>query len=104
MSVPSCSPHKEEDEGYLAAEAGLKLATNPYPRGTIRHEEWRKGWQIKMDEPRRDKGEGYVAAAAGHSLAQNPYPKGTIRFAEWRSGWQLRNEEMQRAMRLGRTG
>jgi hypothetical protein len=100
--VPSCNPHKEEDEGYLAAESGSNLARNPYPKGTIRHEEWRRGWQIKKDETRRDKGEGYVAAEAGQTLAQNPYPRGTIRFAEWRSGWQLRNEETQRARRLGR--
>jgi ribosome modulation factor len=98
----SCNPHKEEDEGYLAAESGLNLAKNPYPKGTIRHEEWRRGWQIKTDETRREKGEGYMAAEAGRSLAQNPYPRGTIRFAEWRSGWQLRNEEAQRAIRLGR--
>ncbi len=80
----------------------MNLARNPYPKGTIRHEEWRKGWQIKKDETRRDKGEGYLAAEAGQPLAQNPYPRGTIRFAEWRSGWQLRNEETQRAIRLGR--
>jgi hypothetical protein len=100
--VPSCNPHKEEDEGYLAAESGSNIARNPYPKGTIRHEEWRRGWQIKKDETRRDKGEGYLAAEAGQPLAQNPYPRGTIRFAEWRSGWQLRNEETQRAIRLGR--
>jgi hypothetical protein len=100
--VTSCNPHKEEDEGYLAAESGLHLARNPYPKGTIRHEEWRRGWQIRTDETRRDKGEGYLAAEAGQTLARNPYPRGTIRFAEWRSGWQLRNEETQRAIRLGR--
>jgi hypothetical protein len=100
--VPSCNPHKEEDEGYLAAESGLHLTRNPYPRGTIRHEEWRRGWQIKTDETRRDKGEGYLAAESGLTLAQNPYPRGTIRFAEWRSGWQLKNEATLRAIRLGR--
>jgi ribosome modulation factor len=98
----SCNPHKEEDEGYLAAEAGETRSRNPYPRGTIRFEEWLRGWQIKADESRRDKGEGYLAAEAGQSLAQNPYPRGTIRFAEWRAGWQIRTDENQRAIRLGR--
>jgi hypothetical protein len=100
--VTSCNPHKEEDEGYLAAESGLGIARNPYPRGTIRYAQWRRGWQIKTDETRKEKGDGYLAAAAGLSLAQNPYPRGTIRFAEWRSGWQIRNDEIQRAIRLGR--
>lgn len=100
--MPSCDPHKEEDEGYLAAESGLHFSRNPYPRGTIRHEEWRRGWQIKADETRREKGEGYLAFEAGRSLAQNPYPRGTIRYAEWRAGWQLKNDEAQRAIRLGR--
>jgi ribosome modulation factor len=100
--LTSFNPHKEEDEGYLAAETGQNLARNPYPRGTIRHEEWRRGWQIKADENRRDKGEGYLAAEAGQSLSQNPYPRGTIRHAEWRSGWQIKTDENQRAIRLGR--
>jgi hypothetical protein len=100
--VHSCNPHKEEDEGYLAAEAGQNLSANPYPRGTIRYEEWMRGWQAKIDEIRGDKSEGYMAAAAGQSLAQNPHPRGTIRFAEWRSGWQIKNAENQRGMRLGR--
>jgi len=102
--VNACNPHKEEDEGYLAAEAGLTVARNPYPRGTIRFSEWVRGWRIKSDEARRDKhkGEGYLAAEAGQSLAQNPYPKGTIRFAEWRDSWQIKIDENQRAMRLGR--
>ena len=100
--VNVCNPHKEEDEGYLAAESGLPVAKNPYPRGTIRFEEWARGWQIRTDETRRDKGEGYLAAASGLTLAQNPYPRGTIRYAEWRSGWQLKTDEKQRALRLGR--
>jgi hypothetical protein len=100
--VNPCDPHKEEDEGYLAAEAGEKLSRNPYPRGTIRFEEWSRGWQIKTDEGRLEKGEGYLAAEAGQSLSQNPYPKGTIRFSEWRISWQIRTAQRQRAMRLGR--
>lgn len=100
--MTSLNPHKEEDEGYLAAEGGQKASRNPYPRGTIRHAEWRRGWQIKTDETRRDKDEGYLAAEAGQSLSQNPYPRGTIRHAEWRSGWQCKSDETQRAVRLGR--
>jgi hypothetical protein len=100
--VRGCNPHKEEDEGYLAAEAGQARTGNPYPRGTIRFEEWLRGWQIRTDEARRDKGEGYLAAEAGMSLTQNPYPRGTIRFAEWRAGWQVRTDEQRRAIRLGR--
>jgi len=101
-NVNACNPHKEEDEGYLAAEAGASRSRNPYPRGTIRFEEWLRGWQIKMDETRREKGEGYLAAAAGLKLTQNPHPRGTIRYAEWKTGWQLRSSEIQRATRLGR--
>jgi hypothetical protein len=100
--VSACNPHKEEDEGYLAAEAGLALVKNPYPRGTIRYEEWARGWQIRFDETRGDKGEGYIAAEAGLVLAQNPHPRGTIRHAEWRSDWQVQNAARQRALRLGR--
>jgi hypothetical protein len=98
----SCNPHKEEDEGYLAAESGQLVSRNPYPRGTIRYEEWRRGWQIKTDESRSDKGEGYLAAEAGQKISQNPYPRGTIRYAEWRSAWQVKKDETQRAIRLGR--
>jgi hypothetical protein len=100
--VSSCNPHKEEDEGYLAAEAGQNVSSNPYPRGTIRYEEWMRGWHIKVDEARGEKGEGYMAADAGLSLSDNPHPRGTIRFVEWRSGWQTRSAERQRALRLGR--
>lgn len=98
----SCNPHKEEDEGYLAAEAGLPVSRNPYPRGTIRFEEWTRGWQIKTDETRRDKGDGYLAAESGLALSENPHPRGTIRYADWRDGWQIRNAERRRAIRLGR--
>ncbi len=28
-----CNPHREEDEGYLAAEAGRGLSENIYPVG-----------------------------------------------------------------------
>ena len=46
----SSNPHKEEDEGYLAAEAGQRLSDNPYPRGTLRYNHWRRGWCIKHNE------------------------------------------------------
>jgi hypothetical protein len=100
--LSACNPHKEEDEGYLAAEAGRNPSDNPYPRGTIRYEEWMRGWQIKTDETRVDKGDGYLAAEAGQSSSQNPHPRGTIRYAEWRSGWLIKVAERQRAIRLGR--
>jgi hypothetical protein len=100
--VRACDPHKEEDEGYLAAEAGLTLSRNPYPRGTIRFEEWGRGWQIRAYETRLEKGEGYLAAEAGQPVSRNPYPRGTIRFAEWRAGWQSRTDARNRAIRLGR--
>ena len=51
--VTAFNPHKEEDEGYMAAAAGLGLPENPYPRGTIRFEEWRCGWQTRHDEIQR---------------------------------------------------
>jgi hypothetical protein len=50
IDVASSNPHKEEDEGYLAAEAGQRPSDNPYPRGTLRHDHWRRGWRIKTDE------------------------------------------------------
>jgi hypothetical protein len=109
--VNPCNPHKEEDEGYLAAEAGRGLAENIYPCGTIRFEHWRRGWRIKKDEIQRavklgtgegQEDEGYIAAATGRSLAENPYPSGTIRHDHWRRGWSTRNLEVQRAARLDR--
>ena len=101
--VPPCNPHKEEDEGYLAAKDGRPLATNPYPRGTIRYEQWRLGWQCRTDAALRMKDEGYLAAETGKSLTENPHPRGTIRYSDWRSSWQIRQAEMQRANRLGET-
>jgi hypothetical protein len=96
------NPNKEEDEGYLAAEAGQNPSSNPYPCGTIRYEEWMRGWQIKIGETRGEKGDGYAAAEAGQSLSQNPHPRGTIRYAEWRREWHVKRAERQRATRLGR--
>ena len=100
--VTKFDPHKEEDEGYQAAETGQGVNANPYPRGTIRYEHWRHGWHVKRDEIRNDENEGYQAAASGQTRSQNPYPRGTIRFEQWRHGWQLKNNETQRARRLGR--
>jgi hypothetical protein len=100
--VPAFNPHKEEDEGYRAAEAGRRLLDNPYPRGTIRFEEWRRGWHIQRDNKQKEEAEGHVAAESGLKQSANPYPKGTIRYEHWRQGWQKKNEETQRAIRLGR--
>ena len=98
----SFNPHKEEDEGHLAAEIGRRLSENPYPRGTIRYAEWRRGWQIGRSVTHDEENDGYLAAECGQSLAQNPYPRGTIRYDQWRRGWQKKNDETQRAVRLGR--
>jgi hypothetical protein len=109
--VTACNPHKEEDEGYLAAEAGRSLAENIYPSGTIRHEHWRRGWRIRNDEASRlvelgrgmgQEDEGYLAAEAGLGLADNPYPSGTIRFDHWRRGWRVKRDDTERAIRLNR--
>ncbi|HET6307604.1 MAG TPA: hypothetical protein VFG12_10490 [Rhodopila sp.] len=98
------NPHKEEDEGYLAAEAGRGLADNPYPRGTIRYEEWRRGWQIRRDQAQRQHDEGYLACGNGQTLSDNPYPRGTIRYEEWRHAWQLKHDETLRSARLTEAG
>jgi hypothetical protein len=103
------NPHKEEDEGYLAADAGCGIAANIYPCGTIRFEHWRRGWRIRHNEINRSadlghgqESEGYRAAASGQPLAENPYPFGTIRHDHWRRGWCIHSEAVQRAARLGR--
>jgi hypothetical protein len=105
------NPHKEEDEGYLAAEAGRGLGENIYPYGTIRYDHWRRGWRIRDAEIRRgiklghgqgQEDEGYLAAGAGVRLAENPYPAGTLRYEDWRRGWCSKNDETQRAVRLNR--
>ena len=101
--VTAFNPHKEEDEGYMAAGTGQSLSENPYPRGTIRFEEWRRGWQTRHDAIRMEGGDGYLAAQAGQALSENPFPRGTIRFEEWRCGWQTRHDEMRRAQRLAET-
>jgi hypothetical protein len=110
MTDVTCSnPHKEEDEGYLAAEAGQGLSENIYPCGTIRYEHWRRGWRIRkaetsraisLGEGRGQEDEGYLAAEAGQSMAGNPYPSGTIRYEHWRLGWCIKSEEIQRTVRL----
>jgi hypothetical protein len=110
--VTSFNPHKEEDEGYLAAEAGKRLSDNIYPCGTIRHEQWRRGWRIKNQEARNSirlgngqgqDDEGYLAAASGRGVFENPYPGGTIRYEDWLRGWHVKNDEAERAVRLHRT-
>jgi hypothetical protein len=96
-------PYKEEDEGYFAAETGQGLSENPYPRGTIRHDHWRRGWQIKCNETHKEEHEGYLASETGHTLLENPYSRGTIRFDQWQRGWHVKNDEAQRVVRSGRT-
>jgi hypothetical protein len=109
--VTSFNPHKEEDEGYLAAEAGRRLSDNIYPLGTIRYEHWRRGWRIWKNQASRairlgtgngHEDEGYLAAQTGKSLGDNPHPAGTIRFEHWRHGWCIKHDETQRAIRLDR--
>jgi hypothetical protein len=95
------NPHKEEDEGYLAAKSGLSLSENPYPKGTIRYRHWRSGWQIRYDETKRAENEGYQGAGRGLRADENPHPPGTIRYDEWQRGWQAGSNEAQRALRLG---
>jgi hypothetical protein len=99
--VSPYAPHEEEDEGYLAARSGGGLAGNPYPKGTIRYEEWRRGWQIQRDERRVEQDEGFLAGAAGQSLSENPHPRGTIRHDQWRRGWRMKQDQAKRASRLG---
>jgi hypothetical protein len=99
--VTALNPFKQEDEGYLAAEAGLRLADNPHPQGTIRHEEWRRGWQMKRDETKHEHEEGYDETDASMNLSDNPHPPGTIRYAQWRKHWQIKREKAMRALRLG---
>jgi hypothetical protein len=96
-------PYKEEDEGYLAAETGRRLSENPHPRGTIRYDDWRRGWYAKSHEVRRKENEGYPAAETGHSLSENPHQPGTIRYKQWRRDWYIKNDEVRRAVRLGKT-
>lgn len=105
------NPHKEEDEGYLAAEAGRGLVANPYPSGTLRYDDWRRGWRIRNEESRRpvklgeghgQDDEGYLAAAEGKGLSDNPHPSGTLRYDDWRRGWCVQTSAIQRALRLGK--
>jgi hypothetical protein len=94
------NPHKEEDEGYVAAEQGRDVSANPYPKGTIRHKEWRVGWQSRHDNQRERDNDGFRAAEAGVPLTENPHPRGTIRYDQWRRGWQIKNADIQRCQRL----
>lgn len=93
---------KEEDEGYLAAGSGQTLFENPYPRGTLRYEQWRSGWHTKRTEILilKNEDEGYLAAGDGQGLSENPHPPGTIRYEQWRSSWHVKRAEVQRSTRL----
>ncbi|WP_428493326.1 hypothetical protein [Rhodopila sp.] len=97
--MTSFKTHQQEDEGYLAAANGQKISDNPYPPGTIRHAEWRAGWNHKQAELRGLDNEGYCAALE-RGLDENPYPRGTIRYEDWRRGWLARHDATRRRARL----
>lgn len=97
-------PHQEEDEGYLAAAAGLGLERNPYPSGTMRFDDWRRGWHIKQDEMRVDRDHPAFAVEAGKTLDDNPHPKGTIRYEEWRRAWLVKHASAKRSLRFSGEG
>jgi hypothetical protein len=99
-NITSSNPHKEEDEGYLAAQSGQGLSQNPYPRGTIRYEQWKRGWCIRRDKTQKEWNEGCIAAEGGQKLSQNPYPRGTIRYEQWRHGWHITRDGSRHASRL----
>ncbi len=71
-NTTSLNPHKEEDEGYLAAESGRKLSENPYPRGTIRYSEWRRGWHLWRAVTLLEENDGYLAAQSGQGVSSEP--------------------------------
>jgi hypothetical protein len=99
----SRDPDVVEDEGYVAAENGLGLEQNPYPSGTLRHADWRRGWQTRQTERRTDQDPFALSVDPGKTLADNPHPKGTIRFEEWRRALLLKQSQARRAVRLGRS-
>ena len=45
--------HREENEGYRAAETGHSLSENPHQPDTIQYKRWRRDWHIKNDEVQR---------------------------------------------------
>jgi hypothetical protein len=97
--VTRYDPHKEEDEGYLAAEGGQRIDRNPYPPGTLRHDHWRRGWHMRQAEIQLDR-DAAGSEAVGARLADNPHPPGTIRYAEWRRTWLTKHGRGDRAARL----
>lgn len=103
VAVTSRDHDQVEDEGYIAAEAGRRLDQNPYPSGTLRYEDWRRGWTIKQTEIRLEHDHHAPSVAQGATLADNPHPRGTIRFEEWRRTWMVRQAQLRRAKRLGRS-
>jgi ribosome modulation factor len=100
--VTSRDPDREEDEGYLAAEAGRAVDQNPYPPGTLRFDHWRRGWRLFQVEMRVERTRAHLPDDAGQTLADNPHPPGTIRFEEWRDALLVRQARARRARRLGR--
>ncbi|MFL5282989.1 MAG: hypothetical protein ACJ8AW_18850 [Rhodopila sp.] len=96
------NPDQEEDEGYLAAQAGLAADQNPYPSGTLRFDHWRRGWQIAQLEARIEQEHPDVSVDNNALLTDNPHPRGTIRYEEWREVWHAKQAKARRARRLGR--
>jgi hypothetical protein len=95
-------PFKEEDEGYIAARGGLAQTDNPYPPGTIRSKEWRRGWIIGRFETGTGRIGGTCETGESRSLADNPHPRGTIRHRQWHLDWHARRRESAREVRLTR--
>lgn len=97
----TCSdPDREEDEGYLAAQAGVAADQNPYPSGTLRFVHWRHGWQIAQQEAHIDREHPGMSVDVNATLADNPHPLGTIRYKQWREVWQVQQAKARRARRL----
>jgi hypothetical protein len=97
--VALCDPDREEEEGYRAAQAGSGLDRNPYPPGTMRFDDWRRGWQIRHIETRIERDRTVTPDEVGESLADNPHPRGTIRYEQWRDAWQVKQFRLRRARR-----
>jgi len=99
--VAGHDPDREEDEGYLAAQAGLAAEQNPYPSGTLRFDHWRRGWHIANMEARIDQEHPGITIKSNAMLTDNPHPRGTIRYEEWRDVWHVKQAKARRARRLG---
>ena len=97
--MPKRQPDLKQDEGYQAAAAGLGAERNPYPQGTMRFDDWRRGWQIHAIERRIERDHAISPAEVGERLADNPHPRGTIRYEQWRDAWLVKQFHRRRARR-----